>query len=70
MQQNRASSTGKNTNYTVLGEGTPGSGIKLRPVFKEISRLKKSLVLNGIKGVAPSAQDLTQLSQCSKRNEK
>jgi hypothetical protein len=27
-----------------------GSGIELNPVFTEITKLKKSLMLNGIKG--------------------
>ena len=32
------------------------------PVFKEINRLKKSLMLSEIKGVVTSEQDPTQLS--------
>ena len=30
-------------------KGAPGDRMKLNPVFKEINRLKESLILNGIK---------------------
>ena len=46
-------------------KGAPGSRMKLSPVFKEIKRLKQSLVLNGIKGVVTSplsVEDHTELS--------
>jgi hypothetical protein len=33
----------------------PGSRLELNPVFMDINRLKKSLMLNGIKGVMISA---------------
>lgn len=40
-------------------KGAPGSGWKLNPVFKEINILT---ILNGIKEIVTSGQDLTQLS--------
>ena len=40
------------------------------PVFKEVRRLKKSPMLNGIKGVVTSGQDPTQLSFHLKRLKK
>ena len=47
-------------------KGVPGSGMELNPVFKEVNRLKKSLMLSGI---VTSRQDPTQLSfQFVKRN--
>jgi len=46
-------------------------GMGLNPVFKEINRLKKNLMLNAIKGVMNSGQKPTQLSfQLVKRNER
>ena len=39
----------------------PGSVMVLNPVFKEIKGLKKSLKLNGIRGVVTSEQAPTQL---------
>lgn len=40
--------------YNLRRKGVPGSGMELNPLFKEINRLKKSLVLNGIKGAVIS----------------
>ena len=48
--------------YIVRRKGTPGSVIELSPMFKEIKSLKKSLVLNGIKGVMTSGYGFTKLS--------
>lgn len=46
-----------------------GSIIEQSPVLKEIKRLKRNLILNGIQGVVTSEQDHTQLSfQFLKRN--
>ena len=56
--------------YNLRRNVTPGSGMELGIIFKEIKkRLKKMLILNGIKGVETSGQDSTQLSyQLVKRN--
>ena len=43
-------------------KGAPGRVIELRIMLKKISRLKKSVILNGIKGMGNSWQDPTQLS--------
>ena len=48
--------------YISRRKGTPGSVIELSPMFKEIKSLKKSLVLNGIKGVVTSGSGFTKLS--------
>ena len=37
--------------YSLRRKGAPGSITELRPEFRERNRLKKSLMLNGIKGV-------------------
>ena len=59
---------GKIENVQFEEEGNT-SGMEISPMFKEINRLKKSLMLNGIKGVVTSGQDPTQLSfQLVKRN--
>ena len=51
---------GETQNMYRLKKGTPGIGIELNPVFKEINRLN---------GVVTSGQDPTQLSfQLAKRN--
>lgn len=40
-------------------KGAPGKGVlEPSPEFKEIKCLKKSLILNGMKGVVTSRQDL------------
>jgi hypothetical protein len=50
-------------------KGAPGSGMELSPVFKETNRLKKSLMLKGIKGMVRSGKDHTELSrQLVKKN--
>ena len=55
--------------YNLRRKGAPGSGMELSPVFKEIRRLEKSLILNEIKEVVTSRQDPTQVSfQPVKRN--
>lgn len=48
--------------YSLMRKGALGSVKELNPVFKEINRLKKSLVLNGIKEIVTSEQDPAQLS--------
>ena len=54
--------------YSLRRKETPGSRLELKQ-SKEINRLKKSLMLNGMKGVLISWQDPTQLSfQLVKRN--
>ena len=41
--------------------------MKQNPIFKEINRLKKNLVLNGIKGVVTSGKiPQTELPTCEK----
>jgi hypothetical protein len=42
----------------------PGSGMELNPMFKEISRLDKSLMLNGIKEVVTSGSHSAKLLTC------
>jgi hypothetical protein len=55
--------------YSLRGEGTSESGMEVSSVFKEINRLKRSLMPNGIKVVLVSGQDPTQLSlQLLRRN--
>jgi hypothetical protein len=53
---------GKQKMYSSRRKGTPGSGVELNPQFKEIKKTRKSLMLEGIKGMAASGQDITQLS--------
>lgn len=48
--------------YNQRRKGAPGSGMQRSPVFKEINRPKKSLVLNGIRRVVILGEDPTQLS--------
>jgi hypothetical protein len=60
---------GKYKMYSLRRKWVPGSGMELNPIFKEMNRLKKSLILNEVKGEETSGQDLTQLSfQLVKRN--
>lgn len=47
--------------YDLRRRGELGPGMELNPVFKKISRLKKSLLLNRIKEVETAGQDPTQL---------
>lgn len=53
---------GKIQNVGLRRKGAPGRVIELRTVLKQINRLKKSLILNGIKGMVNSWQGSTQLS--------
>ena len=46
---------GKIENVQFEEEGNT-SGMEISPMFKEINRLKKSLMLNGIKGVEPQGK--------------
>ena len=48
--------------YSLRRKGAPGRVMELSPVLKEIKSLKKTPMLNGIKGVVISEQDPTQLS--------
>ena len=48
--------------YSLRRKGVLGSVMELNPVLKEIQMLKKTIVLNGIKGVVPSGRDSIQLS--------
>jgi hypothetical protein len=43
--------------YSLRRKGVLGSVMELNPVLKEIQMLKKTIVLNGIKGVVTSGQD-------------
>ena len=55
--------------YNSRRKGALGSRMMANPVFKEINRLRKILMLNGIKAVVTSGQDPIQLSfQLVKRN--
>ena len=48
--------------YNWRRKGSIGNGMELKPLFKEINRLKKNMTLNGIKEVMNPGQDSTQLS--------
>ena len=57
--------------YNLWREETPGIGIELKPVFKEINRLNKTLMLNGIKqAVSTGKTHPAKLPTCEKELEK
>lgn len=52
----------KNKMCSSRRNGAPGSGVELYLVYKGINRLKKNLMLDGIKGMVTAGQNHTLLS--------
>lgn len=48
--------------YTTRRKGAPENRMELNPMFKDMQNLKKSWMLNGLKGVVTSGQDPTHVS--------